>query len=84
MYIGAGLALTGAALFYQSIPLLGYAGVFLLITHAFVMVYKEPALRRAFDGDYEAYPGESVGGGRNCERHAATRGTLRPDPRSNQ
>ena len=55
MYIGAGLALSGAALFYQSIPLLGYAGVFLLITHAFVMVYEEPALRRAFDGDYEAY-----------------------------
>ena len=25
MYIGAGLALSGAALFYQSIPLLGYA-----------------------------------------------------------
>ena len=55
MYIGAGLALTGAALFYQSIPLLGYAGVFLLITHVFVMVYEEPALRQTFDGDYEAY-----------------------------
>jgi protein-S-isoprenylcysteine O-methyltransferase Ste14 len=55
MYIGAGLALSGAALFYESIPLLGYAGVFLLVTHAFVMVYEEPALRRAFDGDYEAY-----------------------------
>ena len=55
MYIGAGLALSGAALFYQSIQLLGYAGVFLLITHVFVMVHEEPALRRAFDGDYEAY-----------------------------
>jgi protein-S-isoprenylcysteine O-methyltransferase Ste14 len=55
MYIGAGLALSGAALFYQSIPLLGYAGAFLLITHAFVMVYEEPALRQAFNGDYERY-----------------------------
>jgi len=55
MYLGAGLALAGAALFYQSIPLLGYAGLFLLITHLLVVLYEEPALRRAFDADYEAY-----------------------------
>jgi protein-S-isoprenylcysteine O-methyltransferase Ste14 len=55
MYLGAGFALAGAALFYQSIPLLVYAGVFLLITHLFVVVYEEPALRRIFDGDYETY-----------------------------
>ena len=29
MYLGAGLALAGAAAFYQSLPLLGYAGLFL-------------------------------------------------------
>lgn len=55
MYLGAGLALAGAALFYRSLRLLGYAGAFLLITHLFVVLYEEPALRRAFDGDYEAY-----------------------------
>src|SRR5207244_2742364 len=33
MYMGAGLALAGAALFYESLPLLGYAGVFFLATH---------------------------------------------------
>ena len=55
MYLGAGLALSGAGLFYQSIPLLGYAGVFLLITHLFVLLYEEPTLRQTFDGDYEAY-----------------------------
>jgi protein-S-isoprenylcysteine O-methyltransferase Ste14 len=55
MYLGAGLALSGAALFYQSIPLAGYAGLFLLVTHAFVVLYEEPALRRTFTGDYEAY-----------------------------
>ena len=55
MYLGAGCALAGAALFYQSIPLLGYAAVFLLITHLFVVWYEEPTLRRIFDGDYEAY-----------------------------
>jgi len=55
MYLGAGCALAGAALFYQSIPLLGYAAVFLLITHLFVVWYEEPTLQRIFDGDYEAY-----------------------------
>jgi protein-S-isoprenylcysteine O-methyltransferase Ste14 len=55
MYLGAGLALAGAALFYQSIRLLAYAGVFLVITHIFVVSYEEPTLRRIFDGDYETY-----------------------------
>ncbi len=55
MYIGAGLALAGAALFYQSWPLLGYAGAFLLATHLFVLGYEEPALRRTFGQEYEAY-----------------------------
>ena len=55
MYLGAGLALLGAALFYQSIPLFAYAGAFLLVTHLFVVTYEEPALRRTFNGDYEAY-----------------------------
>lgn len=55
MYIGAGLALAGAALFYQSLALLGYTGLFLLVTHWFVVLYEEPTLRRTFDGEYEAY-----------------------------
>jgi protein-S-isoprenylcysteine O-methyltransferase Ste14 len=55
MYLGAGLALAGAALFYQSIPLLAYAGLFLLITHFFVVLYEEPTLRQTFETDYDAY-----------------------------
>jgi protein-S-isoprenylcysteine O-methyltransferase Ste14 len=56
MYIGAALALGGAALFYTSVPLLGYAGVFLLTTHLFVVFYEEPTLRRTFGpSQYEAY-----------------------------
>jgi protein-S-isoprenylcysteine O-methyltransferase Ste14 len=55
MYIGAGLALASAALFYESLPLLGYAGLFLLATHAFVVFYEEPTLRRTFGQEYEAY-----------------------------
>jgi protein-S-isoprenylcysteine O-methyltransferase Ste14 len=55
MYIGAGLVLTGATLFYESLPLLGYAGLFVLITHFFVVLYEEPTLRRTFGTEYEAY-----------------------------
>jgi len=55
MYIGAGLALGGASLFYQSPTLLGYAAVFLLATHGFVLLYEEPTLRRTFGKDYESY-----------------------------
>ena len=55
MYIGAGLALAGAALFYESWPLLGYAGLFFLVTHLFVMWYEEPTLRGTFGQEYEAY-----------------------------
>lgn len=58
MYIGAALALGGAALSYQSLPLLGYAGIFLLVTHLFVVWYEEPTLRRTFQQDYEAYCGQ--------------------------
>src|SRR5713101_10120960 len=39
MYIGAGLTLASAALFYKSWPLLSYAGLFLLVTHVFVVAY---------------------------------------------
>ncbi len=55
MYLSAGLALAGAGIFYQSILLLGYAALFLFITHLFVVLYEEPTLRRTFDKDYEAY-----------------------------
>src|SRR5213075_918189 len=55
MYIGAGLALAGAALFYESLPLLGYISFFFLATHLFVVGYEEPALRRTFGQEYEAY-----------------------------
>jgi protein-S-isoprenylcysteine O-methyltransferase Ste14 len=55
MYVGAGFALAGAALFYESLPLLGYSVVFLLAAHLFVVWYEEPTLRRAFGHEYDAY-----------------------------
>lgn len=55
MYIGAGLALAGAAVFYQSWALLLYCVVFVLITHLFVTVYEEPTLRKMFGESYLEY-----------------------------
>jgi protein-S-isoprenylcysteine O-methyltransferase Ste14 len=55
MYIGAGLALAGAALYYESWPMLVYAALFLVVTHIFVVSYEEPTLRRTFEQEYEEY-----------------------------
>jgi len=55
MYIGAGLTLAGAGLYYESFFLLSYAGVFLLVCHLFVIGYEEPTLRRTFGDEYEEY-----------------------------
>lgn len=55
MYLGAGLALGGGAIFYRSLPLLGYLLLFLVVTHLFVVLYEEPTLRRSFGRDYETY-----------------------------
>lgn len=55
MYIGAGLAVSGAAIFYRSLPLLGYVGLFLVATQAFVVFYEEPTLTRMFGEEYRAY-----------------------------
>ena len=55
MYLGAGLALAGAALFYESWALLGYCAAFVFVTHLFVVMYEEPALRATFGAPYECY-----------------------------
>jgi protein-S-isoprenylcysteine O-methyltransferase Ste14 len=55
MYIGAGLVLAGLAIFYESISVAMYAGLFLLAAHIFVVAYEEPTLRRTFGREYEAY-----------------------------
>jgi protein-S-isoprenylcysteine O-methyltransferase Ste14 len=55
MYIGAGTTLAGAALYYQSLSVFIYAGVFFLITHLFVVLYEESTLRQTFGDDYEDY-----------------------------
>jgi protein-S-isoprenylcysteine O-methyltransferase Ste14 len=55
MYIGAGVTLAGAALYYQSLSIFIYTGLFFLVTHLFVVLYEEPTLRRTFGDEYEAY-----------------------------
>lgn len=57
MYIGAGLALAGAALFYESWPLLGYTGLFFLGMHLFAL-HEESTLRQIFGQPYETYCGQ--------------------------
>lgn len=55
MYIGAGLVLAGAALFYGSPWLWAYLGLLWIVVHLLVVLYEEPTLRRLFGQDYEDY-----------------------------
>jgi len=55
MYVGAVVALLGAALYYGSWALGAFALAFLLVAAAFVRLYEEPTLRRMFGAEYAAY-----------------------------
>ena len=55
MYIGAGTALTGAALFYQSAALVAFAAGFIVVAHMFVVLFEEPTLERTFGARYADY-----------------------------
>jgi protein-S-isoprenylcysteine O-methyltransferase Ste14 len=55
MYVGASLALAGAALFYESWALLSYCAMFILVMFLFVVVYEEPTLRATFGDPYVRY-----------------------------
>ena len=55
MYIGAGLAVGGAALFYRSAVLLAYVALLWVIVHQFVRLYEEPTLKRLFGQEYDDY-----------------------------
>jgi len=55
MYLGAGMALVGAALFCNSIGLISYSLVFFACAHGFVVLYEEPTLRRMFGTEYAEY-----------------------------
>ena len=55
MYLGAAMAMSGAAIVYGSWALFTYAAVFLAITHIMVIGYEEPTLRRTFGAAYDEY-----------------------------
>jgi len=55
MYLGATLALGGAAVFYESGALAAYTAGFALLMHAFVVLYEEPARAATFGPDYADY-----------------------------
>jgi protein-S-isoprenylcysteine O-methyltransferase Ste14 len=55
MYVGAGAALLGAALYYESLQLVVYAVGFLLVMQLFVRLYEEPILRETFGCEYQDY-----------------------------
>ena len=54
MYIGAGIMVFGAALFYQSLALFSY-GIALSLMAYLVVGYEEPTLRNTFRHGYPDY-----------------------------
>jgi protein-S-isoprenylcysteine O-methyltransferase Ste14 len=55
MYLGVLLVLLGEALFFQSGAVLLYALAWLVLVHAFVVLYEEPMLARKFGNSYGTY-----------------------------
>jgi protein-S-isoprenylcysteine O-methyltransferase Ste14 len=55
MYLAVGAAIVGQALLLGQPVLLVYAAAFAVTVAAFVRWYEEPALRRRFGEEYEAY-----------------------------
>ncbi len=55
MYLSALLLLVGESILLEAPVLLRYAVAFFLVTHLFVVLYEEPALRRKFGESYDRY-----------------------------
>ncbi len=55
MYVSVIAIIVGEALLFGQARLLVYAAVGWLFFHLFVVAYEEPAMRRQFPADYEAY-----------------------------
>jgi len=55
MYLSVTMIILGEALLAHSVVLAGYWAVWFVCANLFVIVYEEPALRRAFGDEYEAY-----------------------------
>lgn len=55
MYIGAWSMLAGFGLYLQSLSIVLFGLLFLVLAHLFVVFYEEPGLARRFGSSYEAY-----------------------------
>ena len=55
MYIAVVSCVLGQAALFGSVALLGYAAALMAVFFSFVRLYEEPALRRRFGAEYEAY-----------------------------
>ena len=55
MYAGVLLILLGEALFFKSVALLAYAGVWFVVINIVVVAYEEPTLRGNFGESYDRY-----------------------------
>jgi protein-S-isoprenylcysteine O-methyltransferase Ste14 len=55
MYVGAGLALVGAALYFVSVELVMYSAALGVLAHVFVIFYEERVLAEKFGPEYDAY-----------------------------
>ena len=55
MYLAILSIVAGEAFLFGQSALLGYAVVLWCVFHLFVVWYEEPALRRTFGQEYEAY-----------------------------
>jgi protein-S-isoprenylcysteine O-methyltransferase Ste14 len=55
IYVGAVVAMAGAALYFRSWGLVAYAAAIAVTFHVLVLTYEEPVLRRTFGEEYGAY-----------------------------
>jgi protein-S-isoprenylcysteine O-methyltransferase Ste14 len=55
MYLAVVSAILGQGLFFGDAALIGYAFLIGFACHVFVLLYEEPALRKAFGSPYETY-----------------------------
>jgi len=55
MYVAVVAVILGQALLFGNLRVLEYAALVWLLMHLFVLIYEEPALRKAFGAEYERF-----------------------------
>lgn len=55
MYVAVLLVVLGEALLFHSVMLVGYALLFWIIVHSFVVLVEEPSLQAQFGASYDSY-----------------------------